>query len=763
LLSSLLELLPRLVAELWLVFRAQGQVDFSEIALRAIQALGSVDNPSQLLLDIDQDLKHILVDEFQDTSRLQYRLLDLLTSGWTPGDGRSLFLVGDPMQSIYRFREAEVGLFLHSFLGRFGRQELELTPLVLTANFRSQKGLVDWVNRAFKTVFPTTVDPLGGAVPLSCAEAVRTALAGEACRIYPYIDRQDDLEARQVVDIVKQAYLEDPQQSIAILVRSRNHLNEILPLLRKNQISYQAQDIDLLGAQPAALDIVHLTRALLHRADRLSWLAVLRAPWCGLMLADLHILLTASAGKTIPPVLDRTETVEKMSPDGQQRLGRVWPLLKKAHEERGRLPLRDLVEGCWLSLGAPACYSSATLVDALKVFELLEKLDEGGDLLQFERLDKGLMTLFADAESSADGRLQIMTIHKAKGLEFDTVILPGLGKMPRRQESPLLRWWDHPRLGLLMAPVTEKGHQHKDPLYQWLSALDDEKNDYETGRLLYVATTRAIRRLHLLGHARQDSRGHLKAQNGSLLEKLWPFVADQFSQRGVKGEIPRKDLQVSPQYRLSVGWTRPDLNPLVATLSQVADIPSDKPLRENDLTVFSGWEDPLHRQLGTVVHRQLEKIAKFGVDSWDAHNRSARIEEISRYFNSAGVSSEGLDLMVSKACRALDNCLSSHRGRWILGAHQDHACEWPLTGVIEGRIVRAVIDRTFIVDGVRWVIDYKTSSPLPEETLETFFSREIEHYKKQLAVYVQLLEQADEAVAVRAALYFPLIDGWCEL
>jgi ATP-dependent exoDNAse (exonuclease V) beta subunit len=342
-LQSLIELLPLLVAELWLVFRAQGQADFTEIALKANQSLGEADDPSDLLLKIDHNLKHILVDEFQDTSRLQYRLLKTLISGWTAGDGRTLFFVGDPMQSIYRFREAEVGLFLHSFKGQFGDSQLELQPLQLRCNFRSQQGIVTWVNESFAGIFPPSIDTATGAVPLTEAVAVKPPLDGDACRIYPFIGRNDRAEALQVLELVQQAQKEDPDQTIAILVRARNHLREILPVLRNQGIAYQAQDIDLLGARPAALDMVHLTRALLHRADRLSWLAVLRAPWCGLILTDLHALAADYPHKTIPTLLSDERLKQQLSAAGQRRLARVWPVLQRGLERRGRLSYE-----CWL-------------------------------------------------------------------------------------------------------------------------------------------------------------------------------------------------------------------------------------------------------------------------------------------------------------------------------------------------------------------------------------------------------------------------------
>jgi ATP-dependent exoDNAse (exonuclease V) beta subunit len=99
-LEAILKLLPYAAAHLKLVFGERGEADFTEVAQGAVRALGSPEAPTDLLLALDYRVKHILVDEFQDTSLSQWELLSLLTSEWVPGDGRTLFLVGDPMQSI---------------------------------------------------------------------------------------------------------------------------------------------------------------------------------------------------------------------------------------------------------------------------------------------------------------------------------------------------------------------------------------------------------------------------------------------------------------------------------------------------------------------------------------------------------------------------------------------------------------------------------------------------------------------------------------
>src|SRR5579862_5941542 len=193
-LDAIVKLAPRAVAEVQYVFAAHGQADFIEIAQGAVRALGSEDDPTDLLLSLDYRIRHVLVDEFQDTSHSQYELLVKLTSGWEPGDGRTLFLVGDPMQSIYRFREAEVGLFIAARDSGVG--QLRLEPLKLTRNFRAVADLVIWSNTVFAQVFPAADDLRSGSVIFAASLPARARAAAPAIelRLFPE-DRPGEVRA----------------------------------------------------------------------------------------------------------------------------------------------------------------------------------------------------------------------------------------------------------------------------------------------------------------------------------------------------------------------------------------------------------------------------------------------------------------------------------------------------------------------------------------------------------------------------------------
>ena len=329
-LEAMLALLPRAAAELKLVFAARGEADFTEVAQGAVRALGSVDDPSELLLSLDAKIFHILVDEFQDTSISQWELLERLTAGWQPGDGRTLFVVGDPMQSIYRFREAEVGLFLRA--RREGLPNVKLEPLALKTNFRSQAGIVDWVNASFSKILPLSENEASGAVPYSPAASSHPALPGEAVTWHACADSV--LESRRIIELIKEA-----KNDCALLVRNRSALADIVPALKSAGIRFRAIEIDKLGEKQVVQDLFALTRALTHPADRVAWLAILRAPWVGFALNEFLNVIPAEAG--IHTVWESIQSVPRLErfPFHSRARARRSPARHAARPRRRRLAL----------------------------------------------------------------------------------------------------------------------------------------------------------------------------------------------------------------------------------------------------------------------------------------------------------------------------------------------------------------------------------------------------------------------------------------
>ncbi|BAO44942.1 UvrD-helicase domain-containing protein [Thiolapillus brandeum] len=756
-LDALLQVLRQSAAHLQLVFAAHGQVDFAEIMLRARAALSDENGPTDLALKLDYRIHHLLVDEFQDTSRNQYELFLDLTAGWQPGDGRSLFLVGDPMQSIYRFREAEVGLFLQAW--EQGMGGLPLEPLNLEVNFRSSQGIVDWVNEHFPQVLPSRDDAFTGAVSYVPSRAFKEPARLPAVEIHPQGQRDDLAEAQQVLDIVQQRLFDDSQGDIAILVRNRSHGAAITDALNQAGIAFQAVDMESLATRPVVQDLMALSLALLYPADRISWLALLRSPLCGLTLEDLHSL-AAGERRAVPELLADEACSHRMSGEGRQRLAGLRPLVGDALGDLGSKPLADILQGLWLALGGPVTVGhTAALEDARMFFELLRSQEAAG-LLTREDLQDALSRLYARPDSSTESRVRIMTMHKAKGLEFDTVILPGLGRIPRRDDSRLLYWLetvdDEGGAQLILGPM-KSAAAHQDSLVsQYIRQLEKCKGAYEDGRLLYVAATRAKNKLHLLGHARFDARGNIRPDSGSLLASLWPSLGQHWEALQRPEEVPPSVESIPDQRprlrRIRAEWQLPPLPESVPGIP----VPEVQALGEG---VEFDWAGDLARVVGIVAHRLLQHIAQAESLVEDfAPLEAAAIMLLRR----EGIAETALDQGLARVRQAVENTLASERGRWILDAgHQEAACEYPLTAMLEGRPRHMIVDRTFVdTDGLRWIIDYKTGHHEGTD-VEAFLDREQERYCAQLEAYARAFRLMDGR-PLRLALYYPMLDGWRE-
>ena len=734
--AALVKILPLLVAQLTVIFREKGQIDLPEVSMAARMALGGQDSPSDLALALDYKLLHILVDEFQDTSIAQFRLLEHLVTGWTPGDGKTLFLVGDPMQSIYRFRQAEVGLFVNA--KKTGIGSIKVEPLQLTANFRSTTQIVSWINTVFKEIFPIKNNITLGEVAYVDSVPVVSHIDG-VVNFSCFKSDDDSIEVQQIVQLINIRKAQYPTETMAILVRSRNHLPRLMLELNNANIPYHGVEIELLTNKPIIQDILALTKALLHLSDRISWLAILRAPWCGLTLRDLQALVGEKPCSCVWEALQAFAECNELSSDGRQRLGVLVPILAKSIACRDRQSLMESVYNLWVALSGPLCVQDPQSLEDIQVFfELLRVHNNNKNIFEIGFWERQLDRLFSKpkgikADSATDVVVQVMTIHKAKGLEFDTVILPGLGRKPVIPDARLFRWEERTSLAgdqhLIFAPIKAVGQEY-DPIYKFLKYTDQVRNHYELARLLYVATTRAKKALFGFASIANDD-----PPADSMLELIKKHV--------IKEECLCVTSKFTPT-ELKISQTLRRL-PLVAMVPALAQEDSasmiDHRLNSYDQVNFM-------RQIGTVVHKIFWQIATFGVQSWQQHSKAVLEQQWLLQLLAEGVYSSKLSESLEIVHTAVSKTLADPTGQWILDSiHQDAKSEWALAAVINGEVRQVVIDRTFVDNnGIRWIIDYKTSQNYGLEPA----------YIKQLKLYKHILQLLFPNTVIKTGLYFSL-------
>lgn len=761
--TALLDVLRLVIARLQIVFARESAIDYPESTIIALRALSSDEGPSDLMLALDMKMEHLLLDEFQDTSLAQHELIERLTEGWSSGDGRTLFIVGDPMQSIFGFREADVGLFLGAQKSRrIGSVALE--PLTLAQNFRSRKGLVDWVNEVFSGVFSSSTDPAHDNIAFSPSVAARRSDEDLAVTVDLCVD--DRQEAATIVSRIKAA-LAGAAETIAVLVRKRTDLDELLPALRANGIAFSAIELDSLSERQVILDLCALTHALVQPDDRLAWLAALRAPWCGLTLADLFVVAADCGHRALGDALSaeiRSGIESRLSPDGRARFSRFADVAASVIAERGRLPLATAVRGAWIALGGPACVGDPVDVEAAdRFFALLTEHQVGSDIPDWARFIDELGALRAEAEPDPATRVRIMTLHRAKGLEFDVVIMPALTrKGGAGARDPLI--WRRRSDRILLGPMKSRylAPGEKDAIYAYLSRIALAEERAELGRLLYVGCTRARERLHLTSTLKtkdgdKDAKRWKDPPAHTALRVLWPAIsacalepvptADEGARTAEKGGVPL--------LRLPSRWQLPPAPPPI-THAGAIESSSDRDAVEFD------WARETARRIGTVAHRLLRQLADEGIERWTAPRVAVERRRIARELAGLGLTADEIDPAVEQVLSAISATVAEARGRWLFDPeHAEAVSEYALTGLQEGKLVHVVLDRTFVdSSGIRWIVDFKLSRH-EGSGVPAFLDREQERYRGQMENYAAVMKEMDRR-PIRLALYFPLVPGWRE-
>ncbi len=746
LVAAFAQVLKLAAAHLWTVFQSANVVDFVQVTQSAIEALENAGGPTDLALRLDYQIAHLLVDEFQDTSPTQIALLKALTQGWENNDGRTLFCVGDPMQSIYRFRKADVGEFLHA--REHGIGHLHLTPLKLSLNNRSRPEILSWINRSFVRIFPPHDTPASAAIAYRECQPRLEPAPDAGVHVHALVVSNDDEsatakthEARHIAQLIAEEQRTKPMQSIAVLVRSRAHLHSLVSVMRREyaHIPFQALEIEALNERQTVLDALSLTRAMLHRADRVQWLAVLRAPWCGLTLADLHALCADNHHATILQLMQDEARLQRLSKDGQARLNRVKTILTRAFQEQGRISLRRWLETTWLQLGGGSTLLNAGDVRDVQAFFDLVEANANGYVLDFTQLDKALEKLYANPDAGASERLQFITMHAAKGLEFDCVILPALNAKTRNDDRPLMLWQEFEvqnHLQLLAAPARKANKHAGVGLYDFLYKLEQQRNRNETARLLYVAATRAKHTLHLVGTVAENQKGERNPQATSLLAQLWSCVENDFKSAD---KIALNAAKSSDLSSFSSNLLRLSENDLPHVANEITSSMRFEIAKPGDEA--TGAPD-IMRDMGTLAHLYMEMLAK---GTLSAAKIGGALAAMQRWMQQRGHDDLQSSTAASLILSALQATQSSPDGRWVLQHRENARSEYALNSQDEAQYV---IDRTFIENGIRWIIDYKLGMEVTEQSARFVAQAHL----PQLTRYAELF--SGEGIPIQKAILF---------
>jgi ATP-dependent helicase/nuclease subunit A len=737
-LTALFEVLPVLVAFLQLEFQEKGQIDFIELNLRAQAAL-SEDNPTDIQLILDHQLQHILIDEYQDTSYAQYRLFEKLVAGWQPGEGRTLFMVGDPMQSIYRFRGAEVSLFLYTQLNGLG--PIRLRALTLLNNFRSNQALIEWINDRCAKMFPLQANMTLGAVTYSPALAAKPRLEEPAVIVQHCLLSQQE---KTLVAQLRQVMKEHVNDAIAILVRTRKHLDRLIPLLKQQSIPFVAYEVEQLSQRPHIQDLMALLKAVTNLTDIVAWFAILRAPWLGLSLQDL-LVFSKRNEHILWQTIENYQQYPDLSAQGKAKLDRFVPIIQHFLHHFGRKRISEYLHALWLILGGPSCYKQAHFLDDIQSFvALVRQQEKGGIIEDVHLLEQALDNLYTDIQPQLVNTdpikpIEIMTIHKSKGLEFDHVFIPHLQAKPANTQQEWFAWLertDAEDIDLLLAAKAQR-NEYCD-YYQYVQRQISKKNEFELTRVLYVALTRARKHLYLFSELAADE----KPRKGSFLHLLWDGEG-QASQTQEELHIEPIRMKTSLD-RLKPAWQLPKLIQL-----QFEHHKRELDALTQTIPAKTDFEAKIR---GTVFHRILQwhSVALFeNKIEIDVIKNQCRLAMLR-----AGMPESALNVSIDIVTTALDKMRVCAKGRWILDPnHDDKRNEWSLTEKDQFGISEHIIDYTFIDKGMRWIIDYKLS-PITEANVPAH-QDEIHQYLAQLIKYQRVVSKL-EARDIHCALYFPL-------
>ncbi len=492
---------------------ADGTVEFHDLLVLARQLVA---RHPEVRSDLHRRYQRILLDEFQDTDPIQLEIAVRLTSdpndpaqnNWDqlrPLPGR-LFIVGDPKQSIYRFRRADIAQYMSA------AEQVGASRAGLSANFRSSQQVLGWVNHVFSNLieYETDIQPAYRAL-----EARRRHFIDQGSVTLLGVDAHTDLtsgkraetlrwrEASDAADAVATALTEGwlvgdnnpvgtPVQrpcrpgDIAVLLPARTSLPALEAALRERDLPYRAENSSVVYITTEIRHLMLALRAADDTTDQLAMVAALRTPLYGCSDVDLYDWKLAGGAWSIrvdpPAQLADHPVAQAIRHLGSLADRSTW--LTPADLLAALIDERRLLDAALDSPDARDVWRRLRyVVDQARAWS-----DAGGHGL---RRYLGWVNLMASESRNADTILpehdddavRIMTIHAAKGLEFPITVVSGLTTKPSPTFSNSVVWPGN---------TWTISNKHGDEIYEDFKPLDEQMSDAERRRLLYVACTRAV-------------------------------------------------------------------------------------------------------------------------------------------------------------------------------------------------------------------------------------------------------------------------------
>lgn len=775
--------------------REQRLLDFADLEWQAYRLLNHADNAHWVQYKLDQRIDHLLVDEFQDTNPTQWRLLlPLLEELAAGGDerGRSVFLVGDAKQSIYRFRRAEPALF--DIACRWLQDRLGADSAPLNISWRSSPAVMALVNAVFAdgplhahlshfTPHDTHRRELWGRVsllPLAEAsetptETPHTSLRNplQTPRLLPVDDRHLQ-EARRVAAQIRQ--LLDARTpvgagsearplhagDIMLLLQRRTHAGVFEQALREAGIPYSGADRGTLLAALEIEDMLSLLSLLATPFDDLALASLLRSPLFACSDRELTLLAADGRGGGWLERLQRRATEDALPPS----LARAARLLERWQGITGHLPIHDLLDRIFCEGDVLARYASASpahlrhrvVANLSRFLELALEVDSGrypslghfiARLRELQRRDEGAPDEGRPLHS--EPRVQIMTIHAAKGLEAPVVFLldaTNTADKPAAHQA-LVHWpadSERPASFLLLGRK-----QALDPFSRQRQEEEQAAQQRENANLLYVALTRARQLLFVSGC--RPAKGSNLGWYGTIAERAGADISTDekdgarilFSHGqppASETEIPAETPTMPIDERLS--------QPLQTNPSEESIAPSQATASELQAPEPAAREQA--RLRGEAIHRMLQLLSE-GVAGDDAMERVAQ-----RVAAEQGLQTDPVTLKEwqEEATAVVRSPALTHLFR--AETFERAWNEVPIQFRQNGRQIHGIIDRVVLREDAVWLIDYKTR-PLAGQAI----AEAAEAHRAQLTLYARGAARLWPGRRLRLGVVFTALPAWVEL